>query len=235
MKISPVSNYTHKGFPNQRRNRSNINSENSTVNFGNYNYFYTPNNIQGINNKLLANPFKLVNKAITFATKAHNGQFRKGTNIPYIYHPLEALSIVARITPDPELHAAAVLHDTIEDTNTTYDDINKKFGRRIADIINSESEDKSKTWEERKSDTLEKLKNESTDVKIVALGDKLSNMRSIARDYLEIGDKLWERFNVKDKNKQGWYYKGIVVALDELTQTTPYQELLRLTTSIFNN
>ena len=175
----------------------------------------------------------MLNKAIEFVVKAHSGMYRKGTQIPYILHPLEASAIVARITNDENLIIAALLHDVIEDTSITYSEIDKIFGKKIADIVNGESEDKSKSWEERKEYTLSTLKNERLDVKIVALGDKLSNMRSIANDYSKIGDKLWERFNVKDKTKQGRYYKGLVSCLEELNDTYEWQELKRLTEKVF--
>jgi (p)ppGpp synthase/HD superfamily hydrolase len=175
----------------------------------------------------------MIDEAIEFALKAHKGMFRKGTKTPYIFHPLEALTIAAKITTDEEILSASVLHDTVEDTDTTYEDIKKEFGQRVADIVNAESEDKTKTWDERKTYTLNTLKDESIEVKIVALADKLSNMRSIAKDYSELGDTLWQRFNVKDKNKQGWYYKGIVKALEELNNTYEWQELQRLTKKVF--
>lgn len=176
----------------------------------------------------------MINEAIQFAAKAHAGAHRKGTNTPYIFHPLEAMTIAARLTSDEEVLAAAVLHDTIEDAGISYEDINNVFGKRVADLVSCESEDKSKSWEERKTYTLNTLKDESREVKIIALGDKLSNMRAIAKDYSEIGDALWERFNVKDKAKQGWYYKGIAEALEELKDSYEWQELKRLTEIVFD-
>lgn len=175
----------------------------------------------------------MLNKAIDFATKAHCGATRKGSETPFILHPLEAATIVARLTDDVELIVAAVLHDTIEDTDVTYEDVKREFGVRIADIVNGESEDKSKTWQERKSHTLNTLKNEPLDAKIVALGDKLANIRSMANDYAKIGDLLWERFNVKDKSLQGWYYKGLVECFDELKDTYEYKEYKRLVEQVF--
>ena len=74
----------------------------------------------------------MINKAIAFAVKAHEGQPRKGTEIPYIFHPLEVGMIVSRITDDEEVIAAAVLHDTVEDCDTvTLDNIRKEFGDRV--------------------------------------------------------------------------------------------------------
>lgn len=152
----------------------------------------------------------MVKKAIEFATKAHEGQFRKGTTRPYIVHPLEVCEIVATLTDDQEVIAAAVLHDTVEDCDgVTEEVIEREFNARIAQLVAQESEDKSKTWEERKGATIERLKTASMDVKMIALGDKLSNIRGINKDYQEVGEEVWNRFSRKDKNKIGWYYKGL--------------------------
>ena len=154
-------------------------------------------------------------KAILFATKAHAGSFRKGKTKPYILHPLEAMMIVADLTDDEELLAAAVLHDIVEDTGTTAAEIEREFGSRVASLVASESENKredrpaEETWKTRKKETLDHLKSANRDVKLVCLGDKLSNMREIYRDYTKLGDDLWQRFNQKDKREHGWYYSEI--------------------------
>jgi len=177
----------------------------------------------------------MINKAIIFATKAHTGQFRKGTNTPYILHTLEAGIIVSQIKSDEDLICSAILHDVIEDTDITFEIVKKKFNERIAHIVASESEDKSKSWKERKRYTLESLtKQKSEDIGIVALGDKLSNMRAIDRDLQGIGDKLWERFNVKDKNEHKWYYSGLVDSLSYLSEYNAYQEFKRLVDKVFD-
>lgn len=92
-----------------------------------------------------------LNEAIKFAVDRHAGQFRKATVHPYISHPLEAMVILQSMDADINLQIAGVLHDTIEDTDTTEDDIRALFGDDVADLVTSHSEDKSKTWDERKS------------------------------------------------------------------------------------
>ena len=122
----------------------------------------------------------MVEKAIEFATKAHEGQFRKGTKKPYIVHPLEVKEIVMTMTEDEEIICAAVLHDTIEDCKDVSEKtICTQFGERIAKLVAGESEDKTKTWEERKSATIEHLKNASEELQMIGLADKLSNLRDI--------------------------------------------------------
>ena len=189
---------------------------------------------------LLDETISLMDRAIVFATRAHSGTYRKGTNIPYIVHPIEAAAIVATITDDPDMIAAAVLHDVVEDTDATVDEIRLFFNDRIADLVEAESEDKRKdrpaqeTWMVRKMETLEFLKNEADrDAKILALADKLSNIRAIHRDQKTVGDRLWERFNEKDKAKHGWMYRQVAIALVELSDTFAWQEYDELVRKTF--
>ena len=181
-----------------------------------------------------------LNDALIFAIKAHAGMVRKGTNIPYIVHPMEAASIVASMTDDREIIAAAALHDVVEDTEYTIDDIKDEFGDRIAKIVASESEDKrpelpeAETWKIRKEETLAHLKNPSNEIKMVTLGDKLSNIRAIYRDYLKLGDKLWERFNQKDKNEHAWYYSSIADLLSDLKEYPAWVEYKELVDKVFS-
>lgn len=165
-------------------------------------------------------------RARSFAAHAHEGQFRKGTNRPYIVHPIEVAEIVSEMTDDEEIICAAYLHDTVEDCKgVTKQMLAKDFSERVADIVAGESEDKTKSWMERKTATIEHLKNASPEVKMVCLADKLSNIRDIDRDYRAVGEELWNRFRMKDKNTIGWYYKAIRDALkDSLGDTKQYQE-----------
>ncbi len=171
----------------------------------------------------------MVERAIAFATKAHEGQFRKGTTRPYIVHPLEVGEVVATMTDDAEIISAAILHDTVEDCDVTEQQLCEEFSERVAHLVMQESEDKSKTWMERKSATIEHLKHAPKEVQMIGLADKLSNMRDIDRDYPECGDKLWQRFRMKDKYWIGWYYKGILESLaDALEDMAAYEEYRRL-------
>ena len=175
----------------------------------------------------------MIKEAVKFAEKAHHGAFRKGTNVPYITHPLETAVIVSMMTDDDELIAAALLHDTIEDAGVSYCQLECEFGKRVADLAAEESEDKTRTWEERKSSTLRRLKTADRDVKILTLADKLSNIRSIARDYLLVGEELWKRFNVTEKAKHGWYYGSMIWLLEEFSGTPEYREYETLCRQVF--
>lgn len=182
---------------------------------------------------------ELLDRAIIFAVKAHHNTERRGKGFPYIVHPMEAVEIVATITPDQELLAAAALHDTIEDTDVTVEELRREFGERIAALVHAESDQftegvsEEDSWHDRKQAAIDRLAAASHDAKIVALGDKLSNMRAIWRDYQQKGDELWNIFHVKDKASHEWHYRGLAASLSELNNTFAYQEFVRLIDDVF--
>ena len=129
--------------------------------------------------------------------------------------------------------AAALLHDVVEDTGVTEEEIRERFGSRVACLVANETEDKTKSWRERKGATIQHLKSAPREIKILALGDKLSNMRCTAKDYLVLGDEIWQRFNEKDKAMHAWYYWGIADALDDLKEHLYYKEYIMLCRTVF--
>ena len=184
---------------------------------------------------------RLLDRAIVFAVRAHAGTERRGKGFPYIVHPMEAVEIVATMTSDQELLAAAVLHDTVEDTDTTVEQIRTEFGDRIASLVASESDivvdgcSEEDSWHARKQAAIDRLARASHDAKTVALGDKLSNMRAIARDYARQGDALWNLFHVKDRKEHEWHYRGLAESLRELQDTFAYKEFEQLINQVFKH
>lgn len=190
---------------------------------------------------------QIVAKAIRFAAESHLGAIRKGTEeypIPYIVHPLEAAAIAATMTNDPNVIAAALLHDVVEDAKVPIEIIEAEFNGTIAQLVAEESENKredkpaAETWKLRKQETLDRLKDNkvmSVSSKMVTLADKLSNIRAIKVDYLKHGDELWERFNQKDPEMQAWYYRSLKEALDELKPYEAWKEYERLVEEVFHN
>jgi (p)ppGpp synthase/HD superfamily hydrolase len=116
---------------------------------------------------------------------------------------------------DPDLLAAALLHDTVEDTSVTHDQIRKKFGDRVAEIVTGCSEpDKDDTWENRKNHTIHYIKGAPRHIQLVSAADKLHNLRSMVKDHDEIGDKVWSRFK-RGKDDIAWYYRSVLASLRE--------------------
>ena len=181
----------------------------------------------------------LRDRAIIYAVKAHAGIERRGKGFPYIVHPMEAVEIVATMTPDQELLAAAVLHDVVEDTPITVDDLRAEFGDRIATLVEQESDkfvegvSEADSWHDRKQAAINRLAAASRDAKMVALGDKLSNMRAIWRDWMEKGDDIWNIFHVTDRSEHEWHYRGLADSLRELDDTVAFKEFEHLINKVF--
>ena len=168
-----------------------------------------------------------MDSAIEVAVRAHSDQVRKGTDIPYITHPLAVALLLAKAGCPDEVICAGILHDTIEDTSITLDYLNDTFGEKVAAIVEGASEpDKSLPWEDRKRHTIEFLKTASLEVRLVACADKLHNIRTIAAEYETIGEHIWERFK-RGRAKQEAYYRGLVESLCNRSDTQGYKALFR--------
>ncbi len=183
----------------------------------------------------------VLEEAIIFATKAHEGQRRKSGNVPYILHPLEVANIIASVDGELETMAAGVLHDTVEDCDVDPREIRAKFGPRVAALVQSDSEDRlsdkpaEDTWMDRKQESLLMLSHtKDIEVKKMWLGDKLSNIRSFYRLYKERGTDMWQCFHQKDPKIQHWYYLTIAELLSDLSNTDAYKEYVTLVGKVFD-
>lgn len=177
----------------------------------------------------------ILEEAIIYATVMHQGKLRKFGNRPFILHPLEVAQILSTMTEDVEIITAGILHDIVEDTDGTLEEIEKRFGPRVALIVSSESEtdypgeEKSNTWKRRKEESLKALRN-STDigVKMLWLADKLANIRSLSGMYSEQGEKMWENFHQSDPEMQRWYYRSVAEMVElSLNRTDAFKELIK--------
>lgn len=176
-----------------------------------------------------------IHNAIIFATLKHKSQKRKGTDIPYIVHPMEVMQILTACGCGEDVITAGILHDTLEDTDTTPEEIKENFGQKVLEIVQTESEDKSKTWKERKQHTIDELKEAEEGTQIVCLADKLANLRSIYADFQTDGNKLWKRFNAPKENIK-WYYESVVDALEkDFSSLEAWKELKELTKTVFGD
>ena len=176
-----------------------------------------------------------IEKALVYATAMHQGQIRKGTKIPYIMHPYEVMEILKENNCTAEVIIAGVLHDIKEDTNAQPEEIKNLFGENVLKLILAESEDKTKSWKERKSSTIQRAREGSLEAKQICCADKLSNIRAIERDYKICGEELWKRFGAPDNKKEhlAWYYNGIKNELIELAGSKMYEELCQICERFF--
>ncbi len=164
--------------------------------------------------------------AIEFATKAHTGQFRKGTKVPYIVHPLGVAKILIEAGCSESVVMAGILHDTVEDSSTSIDDIRRDFGEDVTRLVEGASEpNKSDTWENRKQHTVDTLETAPMDAVYVSLADKLNNIRDIRADYEKLGDDVFLRFN-RPKEKQEWYYRALADVFVKRIVDEPFLSLV---------
>ena len=152
-------------------------------------------------------------QAMEFAQSAHRGQYRKGTKLPYIIHPLGVMEILLRENAPEEVVIAGILHDTLEDTATTAEELEQNFGKRVKELVLAATEpEHDAPWETRKQHTIEFIKNiTDEEVLLLSCADKLHNLNSMIEDYARIGDELWHRFK-RGKNEQKWYYEALAKA-----------------------
>lgn len=156
---------------------------------------------------------ELIDYAIYFATKAHTGQKRKTEqDVDMIFHPFTVGMILQRAGAKTECVIAGILHDVVEDTKYTLEDIKEQFGTQVANIVDEVSENKSLPWKERKIETINKIKTASMDGKLVECADKISNLESLYNLYQEEGEEVWKSFN-KPKEEQKWYYTNMFQAI----------------------
>ena len=182
----------------------------------------------------------LLCQATRLAAQAHDGAYRKGGRAPYLLHVMETAEIVGTMTEDEDVLAAAVLHDVLEDTSVTEEELRETVGGHVTELVLAVSENKRReqpaemTWRLRKQESVERLlKEPRLEVKMIAWGDKLSNIRALQRDYGILGEQVWERFNNKSKAEQGWYYQAVTDALQDLNVYPVWHELANLVWEVF--
>ncbi len=181
---------------------------------------------------------KRFEEALIFAFRVHDGQLRKGTRIPYIAHLLGVASIALEYGAGEDEAIGALLHDAVEDQGgrSMLEEIRRRFGQTVAQIVDECTDsytDPKPPWRARKEQYLAHIDSASASSRLVSASDKLHNVRSILRDYREMGEGLWKRFHA-GKEEILWYYGSLIQAfrrtgttptlVDELQRT--YQELL---------
>ena len=167
----------------------------------------------------------LVEKALRVAVDAHRDQTRKASDLPYFQHPASVVLILARCGFDcDELLAAAVLHDTIEDTECTVESLMDLFPEAVVRLVQECTEEKTNSagekipWKARKEAHIALLKNASRAGRAIVLADKLHNLGSMVFD-LQDGKEFWSHFNATP-DELIWYHRAIVNSATELPAST---------------
>lgn len=153
-------------------------------------------------------------KAKQFAIAAHNGQRRKNEpEKPMIIHPISVGMLLEEFGYDDEIVAAGYLHDIVEDTKYTIEDVEREFGLRIANLVRGASEpDKSLSWEERKQHTIEEIKKLALENKVVVCADKINNLEDLMIKFQKTGERDFSLFKRGEK-AQEWYYTEVYNSL----------------------
>jgi (p)ppGpp synthase/HD superfamily hydrolase len=152
--------------------------------------------------------------AIAYAMRAHSGQTRKGEDIPYIVHPLAVALLLARHGFDEDVVIGGVLHDVVEDTDATLDDIAELFGDSVALLVAAVSHNDALSWMDKKQNYIESVRVGSVGAKAIATADKIANAESLLQSYAAVGPALWERFNA-GRDKKLWFEHTMLTMLQE--------------------
>jgi (p)ppGpp synthase/HD superfamily hydrolase len=154
-------------------------------------------------------------QGLAMAIEAHDQQYRKGTSIPYVSHPMAVASIALEYGADEDQAIAALLHDVVEDAGAIFiERIQSSFGDRVLNIVMgctdgiADNNGKKAEWMQRKASYIEHLKNASDDVILVSGADKLHNARAIVSDIECIGELVFKRFSAT-KQQTLWYYQSL--------------------------
>ncbi len=167
------------------------------------------------------------NGALEFAAVRHADQLRKGTSIPYVAHLLGTASIALEYGANEDEAIAGLLHDAVEDGKATLPEIREHFGDAVAGIVAGCSDTYVRPkppWRQRKEAYIAHIPNASASVRLVSAADKLHNARAILRDYREMGEALWERFN-GGRDGTLWYYRALVNAFRAASTSSLVEEL----------
>lgn len=170
-----------------------------------------------------------VEEAYLFAKEIHEGQKRKGGEEAYINHLVQVYEIVRKISDDEAVHIAALLHDSVEDTKATYEEIETRFGKTVRSIVEEVSTDKKekkiKTWKQRKQETIESIYTMSEEARYVEIADKVANASNFSKLLDESGKISFKNFNEQDISLQEWYYRSLYEAFCESTTNQKILEL----------
>jgi len=171
-------------------------------------------------------------KAVTFASKLHSNQVRKGTSVPYLSHLLQVAGIVMENGGTEKEAIAALLHDAVEDQGgaKTLRKIERRFGKDVAKVVAEVTEVSDPSWKVRKETKIKHIAagDFSSSALLVKLADNLHNARSMVSGSRAEGPTFWKRFSQPKKDVL-WYYRGLVKAYTKAGVQSPLREDLART------
>jgi (p)ppGpp synthase/HD superfamily hydrolase len=187
-----------------------------------------------------ASAISLIDQAIGFAARAHKGQPRKIGSVPYIAHPVGVAFILQQMGCQETIVAAGLLHDTVEDTKVTLEEIRQTFGDEVADIVAgcTEPPKRRDNWESRKLHMIRTLVDAPISVKMVAAADKYHNLSHSLYNSRDGSKSIWGRFG-RGIEQQAWYYRSVSESIlknvPDPDQFPIFQQLLDVVDELFHD
>lgn len=179
-----------------------------------------------------------IKKAIQFAARKHHGHLRivstEEAPMPYITHLFSVAILVAEDGASDDLVTAALLHDTIEDTGTTREEIAQSFNQHVADLVVSVSEVRERdgaklSWKECKTEYLDRLASATDETLVIAIADKIENVESRAEEFIKYGESFLKNWRQPNASYLWFYGEALRIAKDRL----PHHRLTKRYTEAF--
>ena len=176
-------------------------------------------------------------QATRLAAQAHDGAFCMGTHLPYLFHAMETAQIVATMTEDEDILAAAVLHDVLSCAGVSEEEMRETVGGHVTSLVltvgqmhKAEPGDMDHIQRQKQVDAL--LSERRVEVRKIVLGDTLSEVRLLQRRYQCLGEQVWEQYHC-EREALGWYYQAVTDALQDLNTYPVWHELANTVWEVF--
>lgn len=166
-----------------------------------------------------------IDRALAFSAVAHRQQVRKGSDLPYVIHPVHVAMILLRYGFAEDVVIAGLLHDVLEDTPVHAAELAARFGPNVARLVEAVSEQKTAgpaklPWRARKEAQLQRLAKADRDIAALKMADALHNLRSTLADLAHVGDAVWGRFR-GSADDHFWYYASLLSLLSPILGEHP--------------
>ena len=154
----------------------------------------------------------LIEKAIRIIVTAHANQKRKNDGSPYVVHPLMVAIKLMKYNFSDEVIAAALVHDILEDTDISEQELRDNLGNGVVDLVKMVTNDNFLSWEDKKNKYIETVRNGSEEAKAISIADKIHNAENFLFTYNQIGSEIWKKFS-RGKEKKMWFEEEILKCL----------------------
>ncbi|MBW2982960.1 HD domain-containing protein [Candidatus Woesearchaeota archaeon] len=170
-----------------------------------------------------------IDDALRFAIEAHEGQRRKVSGIPFVIHLTDVMKFLMYDRAEEDVVVAGILHDTIEDTDVSAEELEGRFGSRVRNLVEFCTEPENtpdkgldvlkKSWRRRKESIIAACRRADHDELLIELADKLSNLSSLRDDLTMDGAAVWDHFHA-DHASQEWYFRTLAdIFVERLSHT----------------